>query len=725
MSARILARLRTTVCLIPLLLASQQVLAQGDQLSNVKVLIDQARASFDQLDYENTVKALDSAIGAIEARPTPEAKRLLPAAYEMRARSLFGLNKMPEARADFVSLLKTEPGYQLTGQLSPRILTLYDEVAKLTVTDLRIGVVPPDAEVMLDGVKIAAAATMPIAVGDHTITASRIGYKPLSQPFSAIAGATAVVDAMALERVATVFRFVTAPAGVEVRIDGISHGITKPGPPPAEYAEKAARAGVSAAELSAVLTVTELPIGAHRIEFRKDCFVSAERRQTVDQLDDYVLDPVKLEHAVATISVTSNQPGTLVLIDGLQRGVAPLTVSDVCEGDHLVELKSESGRYFQRINARTAAKIPIEGTLRPAFALVSASGAAALNTDLRLTIEKQFQSSQSVTLFAPPAEDAAKALGAEKLPQDWLAFDLNKRPLGTAAEIATVMRSDLSAKLSRQFGSQGIASVTVPSPTSRNRLVVTLLAAGSGEPDVLEVNLDSPDAAALAVGRLDRGLLFFKPSLGLTVVDVADLDGPVVVAVDPNGPGAKSGIQPGDMVLKANSQPVPDAATLTTLLAGRKADEDLTLDLKDKAGAPKKADVKVLMTPRLIGMNDQSLMINKILVDLKARLLAPGEPINDSVMRLNLAVALARVGLWSDARLELQRVKLNEGPGVANGTVQFLLGLVAERMGNAAEAETAWRAAAATTALISEDGLPVKELAEARLQALQRRPGAQ
>lgn len=327
-----------------------------------------------------------------------------------------------------------------------------------------------------------------------------------------------------------------------------------------------------------------------------------------------------------------------------------------------------------------------------------------------------------MTLFAPSAEDAAKALGAEKLPQDWLAFDLNKRPLGTAAEVATVMRSDLSAKLSRQFGSQGIASVTVPSTTSRNRLVVTLLAAGSGEPDVLEVNLDSPDAAAMAVGRLDRGLLFFKPSLGLTVVDVADLDGPVVVAVDPNGPGAKSGIQAGDMVLKANSQPVPDAATL---LAGRKADEDLTLDLKDKAGAPKKADVKVLMTPRLIGMNDQSLMINKILVDLKARLLAPGEPINDSVMRLNLAVALARVGLWSDARLELQRVKLNEGPGVANGTVQFLLGLVAERMGNAAEAEAAWRAAAATTALITEDGLPVKELAEARLQALQRRPGAQ
>jgi hypothetical protein len=209
------------------------------------------------------------------------------------------------------------------------------------------------------------------------------------------------------------------------------------------------------------------------------------------------------------------------------------------------------------------------------------------------------------------------------------------------------------------------------------------------------------------------------------VVDVADMEGPVVVAVDPNGPGAKAGIQPGEVVLRANSQPVPDAGALVNLLAGRKADEDLIIDLKDKAGAAKKADVKVLMTPRLIGMNDQSLLVNKILVDLKGRLQSPGDPLTDAVMRLNMAVALARVGNWTDARLELQRVKLNDGPGVSNGTVHYLLGVVAERMGNTAEAEASWRAAAATTALITEDGLPVKDLAEARLQGLQRRPGQQ
>lgn len=706
-------------------ISSVSTLAQTDQLSNVKGLVDQARAAFDQLDYENTVKALDSAIGAIEARPTPEARRLLPAAYDMRARALFGLGKENEARADFVALLKVEPGYVLTGQLSPRMIAMFDEVTKATVTELQLTVSPPDAEVLLDGMRINASGTLPIAVGDHTLSVSRIGYKQASHSFTAVAGAATVVDNLALERVATVFRFVTAPAGVEIVIDGISHGTTKPGPPPAEYAERAAKSGIPASELSAVLTVTELPIGPHRITFRKNCYVESQRQQNVDQLADYVLDPVRLDPAVATVSVTSNQPGTLVLVDGLQRGVAPLTMTDVCEGQHLIELKSASGRFFQRIDARTGQKINVEGTPRPAFALVSSSGAASLNTDLRATIEKQFARSQSVTLFAPPPDEAAKALAIDKLPQDWLAFDANKRPLGTAAEVAVVTRGELSARLARQFEAQGIASVTVPSATNRNRLVVSLLASGSADPDVIEVDLDSPDSANLAVGRLDRGLSFFRPSVGVTVVDVADLEGPVVVAVDPNGPAAKGGIQPGDVIVRANSQPVPDAGSLSTLLAGRKADDSITFDLKDKAGAAKKADVTVVMTPRLIGLNDQSLLVNKILVDLKGRLQQPGDPVTDSVMRLNLAVALARVGAWADARLELQRVKLNDGPGVSAGTVQYLLGLAAERMGNTAEAQAAFSAAAASSALISEDGLPVKDLAEARLQTLQRRPGAQ
>src|SRR5687768_17489450 len=136
--------------------ASAAPQAQGDQLSNVKGLVDQARAAFEQLDYENTVKALDSAIGAIAARPTPEARQLLPSAYDMRARALFGLGKEDAARADFVALLKVEPGYVLTGQVSPRLIAMFEEVTKTTVTELRLTISPPDAEVTLDGARVPA-----------------------------------------------------------------------------------------------------------------------------------------------------------------------------------------------------------------------------------------------------------------------------------------------------------------------------------------------------------------------------------------------------------------------------------------------------------------------------------------------------------------------------------------------------------------------------------------
>src|SRR6185295_15209910 len=116
---------RTLLALALIAAAATSVFAQTDQLSNVKGLVDQAKTAFDQLDYENTIKALDSAIGAVEARPTPEAKRMLPEAYDMRARALFGLGKDKDATADLVSLVKVEPGYQLSGQVSPKILAVW------------------------------------------------------------------------------------------------------------------------------------------------------------------------------------------------------------------------------------------------------------------------------------------------------------------------------------------------------------------------------------------------------------------------------------------------------------------------------------------------------------------------------------------------------------------------------------------------------------------------
>jgi hypothetical protein len=360
----------------------------------------------------------------------------------------------------------------------------------------------------------------------------------------------------------------------------------------------------------------------------------------------------------------------------------------------------------------------VTGALRPAFALVSASTQGPLNVDLRAAVERALEPVRSVYVFAPPADKVSDTLKASQLPADWLSFDINKRPLGVSGDITAPMRRDLSAKIAKTFDAQGIASVTIPSPANRNRVVVTLLGSGSVEPDVVEFSLDRADTVAEAVTTLDRPIAFLRPSIGVNTIDVADVAGAVVIGVDTG----VTGIQAGDLIVKVNDQAVTNTAGVITALGTHAANDALSLELKDKTGATKKDDEKVLMTPRVIGMSDQMLLANRLVADFRTQLLAPANAAQESIIRLNLAAALARLQAWSDARTELQKVKLPEGPGVGNGTVQYLLGLCADNLGNRAEAETAFKAAAASASWMTEDGPPVKEMAEARLADLQKRP---
>src|SRR5262249_4814539 len=156
--------------------------------------------------------------------------------------------------------------------------------------------------VRVDGALTPSNTTMPIAVGSHTIIVRQAGYRAVTQAFETATGETATV-AIALERVSSVLSVVTVPPAVEVIIDGVSHGKTEPGPPPPDYAERAARAGIPASELSQVMVVLELAPGAHVVEFKRDCHVLTQRRLNVDKPDDYILDPVKLERAIASVDV--------------------------------------------------------------------------------------------------------------------------------------------------------------------------------------------------------------------------------------------------------------------------------------------------------------------------------------------------------------------------------------------------------------------------------------
>ena len=685
----------------------------------VQLQMSEARRYFEALDYEQAVPAVDRAIALLQARPADEARTLLAEALEIRARSRFGLADQDGARQDFIALLEGRPGAHDGSQVSPRVVALFDEAKKSTVTTLRLTVTPPTATVLLDGAPVAASGELAVLIGDHTLSASRSGFKPETLTITAAPETTAEAT-LSLARTSAVVSLVTAPADVEVFVDGVSRGKTAAGPPPAEFAARAAAAGIAANELSNVVVLTDLSTGAHRIELRRPCYVPVERRQEISQLDDYLLDPVRLVPAVAPLSVPATQAETMVWIDGEPKGKAPYA-GDLCEGAHLVELRASTGRYLRQVDAKAGQRLEVSGALRPAFALV-ASTQSSLNTDFRAAMERALGALTSILVFAPPPEALDTALKTEKLPADWLGYDANRRPFGVSAEVTAAMRRDLSAKLARTFDAQGIAAVTAPLPANRSRLVLSLLGAGIAEPDVIDINLDHPETIAAAVAKLDRPLAFLTPTIGIGAIDVADMPGPIIATVDDTGPAARSGLQAGDIIVSADGRPVADAAALSAAVASRTTGQPLRVEVKDRSGASKSAEVTVLMRPRLLGINDQTLLVNRTLVTLRARLGESKDPVEQASIRLNLAAALARLEAWNDARIELQQVTMTDGPGVGAGTVQYLLGLCAVRLGNRAEAETALAAAAASNNLLTEDGPPVRELAEMRLGELQREP---
>jgi PDZ domain/PEGA domain len=696
--------------------------AQAD-VAEAQIQLAEARRHFDALEYEQAVPALDRVIALLSTRPTAGTRQMLAIAYEVRARARFGLRDQAGARSDFVALLRVDASYALTGQVSPQVVTLFDETRRATVTSVKLTITPPNAEVLLDGAPVnASTGTIPVLIGEHTISGRRVGFRPATQTFSATGDGGAV--SLTLDRDSAVVAVITSPADSEVFIDGVSHGKTLAGPPSAEYSQVVAKAGIPVASLSAALVIADVTNGVHRIEVRRPCYSTVSRTLDVTQLGDFIMEPMKLDSAMATLVARSTMAGTTVYVDGQQRGAAPHTM-DVCEGEHTVDLRSAAGRFSKKVDARPGQNIEVVGTPKPAFALVSTSGTSSLNTDIRAAVERAFESVQSIAVFAPPNERVDSVLRAEKLPREWLAFDANKRPLGASSEINAATRKEASARLARAFEAQGVGAVAIPSAANPSRVVVSLLGAGSGDPDVIELSLDRPDTIANAVAQLNRTITFGQASIGITTIDVADVPGPIVLNVSAKGPASQAGIQPGDIVVKANGQDVATSSALIALLNARAANDSVSLELKDKAGAAKKADVKVLITPRVIGMGDQTLLANRIVVDLRNRLASSPSAADEPVIRLNLAAALIRLESWGEAQAELQRVQLPDGPGVGKGTVQYLLGLCADKLGSRADAETALKAAAASDNLLTENGPAVKELAEAKLAELQRRASQQ
>jgi hypothetical protein len=104
------------------------------------------------------------------------------------------------------------------------------------------------------------------------------------------------------------------------------------------------------------MVVADLAPGSHLVEFKRDCHVKTERRVLVDEPDDYTLDPVKLDRAVATLQVKASQPGASVVITAA-RGAAPFHYGRPLRGRVTSWSPVGVQSLLQRIDAHTGQTI--------------------------------------------------------------------------------------------------------------------------------------------------------------------------------------------------------------------------------------------------------------------------------------------------------------------------------------------------------------------------------
>lgn len=661
-----------------------------------ELLLDQARRFFDAFQYDEAVPLLDRLVSNLATGGVVQRPELLEQAYQFRGRARFALGDQAGAEQDFSALLALNPSQQLSAGVSPRVLEVFEAVRKLTVGQLVVTLAPA-GNITIRGRAIAAGTeplTVDLGVGEHEVVARRTGYTDFAQRVTIAAGQPTNL-AIVLERVSATLTLSTVPAEVEVLLNGMTAGTTARG----------------AGDTSTPFVLDGLPNGSHRVVFRRSCFQDVERTITIARPEDVTLEPVRLTPSVATVRITASDPSATILVDGARRGTGSLELTNLCEGLHVIEARGPRGRFIDRRQWKTGDAVTLNAALRSAFPVVSSAGVppAALER-VHQSVERALDGNRRVLLFFPSASDLAPAVEAEMPPPDWLSAETGEG----ASRITRDVRRELGRRIAERLEVQGVAALRTTGDI--NRVTLTLLASGSGEPESIALDLNDPASRTRAMDLLSRPLpKLVRGVLDAGVVDLPGVQGATVVRV--GAAAAKAGLAVGDVITNAGGTPVTNVADLRARLDGVDATgQDVPLSVRTGANPERTISGAVFLSTEILPTQDARILYNRALLDLREAAAAASSPIDTESARLNLAIVEMRLGNWSDALQTLAGTKLPDRAGVSAGTVAYLTALCHEALGQRVDAEAAFaRAAAAPEARLSVDGPRVAPLAQARL----------
>jgi tetratricopeptide (TPR) repeat protein len=661
--------------------------------ANVDLLLEQGKRFFDAFNFEEAVPVFDRIISELGASGQSRPD-VLAQAYSMRAQSKFGLGDMNAAEQDFAALLKIQPDYTFPGAVPARLTKLFDSIKAKVVGQLALTISHP-GEIQIDGrthVIPAEAHILDLPVGDHELTVKRPGFTPVSQRFT-VRPAEPVMVELKLERVSANLEIRTIPGDVEVLIDGKSRGRTPRS---------------TGNEPSAVLLVPDVPLGARRLELRRDCYVSLQTSIEI-RPEDMRPAPLSLDRAVASVRVQSPEPAALVMVDGAERGKGSLDL-EICEGTHAIEVRGAGGRFIDRREWKAGAKATLTATLRRAFPIVVVRTPQGMPADqIRTAVERAMTPATGVLVYTPPDAELQAALKGTTMPPDFL-VSVGQT---SAAQVSVEGTREVGRKLSSALGVQGIAGVSPGSDAYT--FVVSLLAAGSGLPDVISINTADATTARRSLEVLGVSLPpIVRPSIDTTAVDLAGVKGATVVRVW--GAGEKAGLAVGDLIVSAGGTAVASVADLRAAVLAAKPGSSLAVEV---SGAnARTVSVPVQNAVDTIPLRDPAVMYNLALLQLQEAARTAPTPVDRTAAQINLAIVHLRLRNWDQAITALDSAALPSGAGVSAGTVLYLTGLAYEGAGRTADAQAAFKKAAAVAgARLSTDGPLVAPLAQQKLRS--------
>jgi tetratricopeptide (TPR) repeat protein len=695
------------------------------ELQATREVLARAVAEFNGPQQSRSIVGFDDVVARLEALDAaydlpPSARDMLVQAYEYRGRAYYGIGLQEKASENFRLIVFLKPDHALSKeQVSPKIVDLFESVKKALVGYLAVSSEPAGARVTLVGttgrrVDLGLTDFFPLEVlaGEYTVEVAKEGYRTETRPLSLAARDTQTLQ-VPLERVRASVFFVTQPADVEIWIDDELRATTSGTLRPDQY-DRARSRGLDPTRASAQVEVSNLTLGSHTVEFRRECFETLRRTLETPVAQDYYLEPVRLEESIASLRLTSDPPGARIYINGEARGVTPSQVDGICSGRVRVEVKHAAGKFIKSLELAKDEAISLDCPIRPTLAFLGVEAETTAGDRHREEAEQKIFENldaglTSVNLITAPQEAVDRVLAREEASRSSLLP-------GSGSDGDLVRR--LGERLAEALEVQGFLVGSLPEERLQRTARLYLLAAGSTRAEVMNVVYGESASYLQVLERLDRRFSSSRTWSGLITVDTRLFEAVPVLRVVGGSPAAVAGLQPGELVEAVDGQPVHWTADILAALDGKKPQDPMSVRVGGASGE-RTADLVLGETIREIPLFDPGLLYNRAMVDLRG--VVDGYPATEQAAyaKLNLALCAMHFGDFAGAHDWLQKAKteLPERPGLSRGTALYYLGVALDRLGYEAQARDAYRAAAATEAtLIDNDGPAVAPLAARRAE---------